>query len=102
MNETANPAYGVPASTGSAGAKGAAAAQVYYISDRPEAYEVAGEVSHEAAMEIARIIAERAARRFPDIEFRVDSQWHSQPQGMEPVAAYIESNWERWVEHVRA
>ena len=70
---------------------------VYYVSDRPEAYEVFGEVSHDEARNCARLIAKRAGRAFPDIEFRVDSVWHSQQHGMEKVAAYIEDHWQDWV-----
>lgn len=72
-------------------------AGVYYISNRPEAYEVFGEVSLEEASRIARLISEHAARHFPGIEFWVDSRWHSHQPGMEKVAAYIESHWQGWV-----
>lgn len=70
---------------------------IYYVSDRPEAYEVFGEVSYDEARDIGRLIAERAARRFPDVEFKLDGAWHSHQHGMEPVAAYIEDNWQAWV-----
>lgn len=70
---------------------------VYYISDRPEAYEVFGEVSHAEAKHIGRLIAAEAARVFPAIDFRVDSAWHSHQHGMEKVAAYIEAHWQDWV-----
>ncbi|MBI4984440.1 MAG: hypothetical protein HZC24_03605 [Rhodocyclales bacterium] len=69
---------------------------VYFISDRPEAYEVWGEVSHEEAKAIARTIAEHAARHFSDVEFRIDSAWHNHGPGMGKVADYIDSNWEAW------
>jgi hypothetical protein len=75
----------------------AAEAPVYYISDRPEAYELNGEVSHAEARAIGELIAERAARHFPGIEFKVDSAWHSHQHGMERVAAYIEDHWQEWV-----
>lgn len=70
---------------------------VYFISDRPEAYEVWGEVGHGEAIDIARLIAERAGRKFPDIEFRVDHGWHDHLPGMEKVAAYIEDHWQGWL-----
>lgn len=70
---------------------------VYFISDRPEAYEVFGEVGHGEAREIGRLIAEKAGTAFPDIDFRVDSAWHSHQHGMEKVAAYIEGHWQDWV-----
>jgi len=68
----------------------------YFISDRPEAYEVWGEVSYEDAKAIAKTIADHAARRFPDIEFRIDSAWHSHGSGLQKVAEYIDTNWEKW------
>lgn len=70
---------------------------VYYISDRPEAYEVFGEVGYEEAKHIGSLIAAEAARVFPDIDFRVDSAWHSHQHGMEEVAAFIEDHWQEWV-----
>ncbi|HEX8963989.1 MAG TPA: hypothetical protein VF801_13390 [Rhodocyclaceae bacterium] len=69
---------------------------VYYVSSRPEAYEIAGEVGHAEAMTIARTIAAHAGRRFPGVEFRVDDQWHTHQPGMEKVAAYIEDHWQEW------
>lgn len=69
---------------------------VYFVSSRPEAYEVGGEISHQEARTIGRLIAERAARRFPGVEFRVDDNWHPHQHGMEHVAAYIEANWKDW------
>lgn len=70
---------------------------IYYISNRPEAYEIFGEVPHEAAHCMGETIARQAALRFPDIEFRVDSTWHAHQRGMEKVTAYIESHWQHWV-----
>lgn len=84
------------------GVTGVVEKPVYYVSDRPEAYEIAGEVSHDEAAAIARTIVEHAGRRFPGIQFRVDSQWHSHQPGMEKVAAYIEEHWEHWIGQVRA
>ncbi len=81
---------------------GAVERPVYFVSDRPEAYEIAGEVGHEEAGEIGRLIAERAGHRFPGVEFRVDSEWHSQQPGMERVSAYIEEHWQHWVVQARA
>lgn len=72
--------------------------RVYYVSDRPEAYEVWGEVGHEEAGRIGRLIAEHAGRHFPDIEFRVDRDWHVHDGGMEHVAAYIDDHLPGWVE----
>jgi hypothetical protein len=69
---------------------------VYYVSARPEAYEVWGEVGHEEARRLGLMIAEHAARRFPNIEFRVDDAWHDHPPGMELVASYIDAHWPAW------
>lgn len=69
---------------------------VYFISDRPEAYEIWGEVGHGEAGMLARLIAEHAAKRFPHIEFRIDGEWHTHDHSMEPVTAYIEAHWQSW------
>jgi hypothetical protein len=82
------------------GVAGAVAKPVYYVSNRPEAYEVGGEVGDEEAAAIARTIAAHAARRFPGVDFRVDDQWHSHQPGMEKVAAYIEDHWQQWIGQV--
>lgn len=74
----------------------AAERPVYFVSDRPEAYEIFGEVGHDEAKAIGRMIVERAAARFPDIEFRIDGGWHSHPPAMDRVAVYIESHWQDW------
>lgn len=79
------------------GAAPAATLPVYFISDRPEAYEVWGEVAHDEARRIAAVIAARATEHFPDIEFRVDGAWHSHPPALGRVTAYIESNWQSWL-----
>lgn len=79
----------------------AAERSVYYVSNRPEAYEICGEVGHDEARDIGNLIAERAARHFPDVEFKVDSVWHSHQHGMEKVAAYIEDHWQDWVSESR-
>jgi hypothetical protein len=71
---------------------------VYYVSDRPEAYELWSEIDHEAAAKIGRLIAERAGRRFPGIEFRIDAGWHLHQPGMAEVAAYIEDHLSTWVD----
>ena len=81
---------------------GIVAKPVYYVSDRPEAYEITGEVSHEEAAAIGQAIVEHAGRRFPGVEFRIDGDWHSHQPGMETVAAYIEEHWQRWVEQARS
>lgn len=73
---------------------------VYYVSSRPEAYEIAGEVGHDAAAAIARTIAENASRHFPGVDFRIDDQWHSHQPGMEKIAAYIEDHWQHWTGQV--
>lgn len=78
-------------------AAAAAARPVYFVSNRPEAYEIWGEVDHDAAQRIGSIIARRAAERFPEIEFRVDADWHEHPPGMALVAAYIEGAWQSWI-----
>lgn len=70
---------------------------VYYISDRPEAYEVWGEVGPEKAGRLAEVIAEHAGRRFHGIEFRIDGNWHTHDQSMDKVAAYIEGHWQNWL-----
>jgi hypothetical protein len=70
----------------------AAERPVYYVSDRPEAYEIWGEISHDGAARIGRLIAERAGRHFPSIEFRVDGAWHLHQPGTERVAAFIEEH----------
>lgn len=80
----------------------AAERSVYYVSDRPEAYEIFGEVSHDEARDIGKLIAARAARYFPGVEFKVDSTWHSHQHGMEQVAAYIEDHWQDWVVESRS
>lgn len=71
---------------------------VYYVSNRPEAYEIFGEIERRQAQAIARAIAAQAAKRFPGIEFKVDDAWHRHQHGMEHVAAYIEANWQRWAD----
>ena len=68
----------------------------YFISDRPEAYEIWGEISREEARALARLIADHAARRFPHIEFRIDGNWHTHDHSTELAAAYIESHWQAW------
>lgn len=70
---------------------------IYFVSDRPEAYEIFGEVGHAEAKRFGQLIAACAGRHFPAIEFRVDSAWHSHQHGMEHVAAYIEAHWQEWV-----
>ena len=70
---------------------------VYYVSDRPEAYELWGEIGHADAARIGRLIAERAGRQFRDFEFRVDGNWHVHQPGTEQVAAYIEEHLQDWV-----
>ncbi|MDP1651830.1 MAG: hypothetical protein Q8L56_03810 [Rhodocyclaceae bacterium] len=75
---------------------------VYYISARPEAYEFWGEVGHDEALRLASLIAERAARRFRNIEFRVDADWHMHPPGMELVAAYIDDHLPAWMAELAA
>lgn len=74
----------------------AAARPVYYVSDRPEAYELWGEVGPDEAARIAGVIAERAGRRYPGIEFRVDHGWHDHPPALAPVSIYIEDHWLDW------
>jgi hypothetical protein len=69
---------------------------VYYVSARPEAYEIWGEVGREEARQFGQLIAEQAGRRFPNIEFRVDDIWHEHLPGMELVAAYIDGHWQAW------
>lgn len=91
----------VPSAAGDKGLRVAAARPVYFVSDRPEAYELWGEVGHDEAMAIARLIAERAARKFPAIEFRVDHGWHDHLPGMEKVSAYIEGHWQGWARSLR-
>lgn len=73
---------------------------VYYVSSRPEAYELWGEISHEDAARIGRLIAERARARFPDVEFQVDSEWHVHQRGADGVSAFIDDNLAAWVNEV--
>lgn len=75
---------------------------VYFISNRPEAYEIFGEVPHDAAQCMGETIAKHAAAHFPSIEFRVDGDWHAHQPGMEKVTAYIESHWQHWVTSCQA
>ena len=70
---------------------------VFYVSSRPEAYEIWGEVSHDDAREFGELIARKAAERFPHVEFQVTHDWHIQAHGMEAIASYIESHWQTWV-----
>ena len=70
---------------------------VYYLSDRPEAYELWSEVTHGEARNFAEQIARKAAELFPEVEFRVDGGWHSHQRGMEHIANVIEENWLDWV-----
>jgi hypothetical protein len=69
---------------------------IYFISDRPEAYEYWGEVGHMEAKALAHLISAHAAKRFPNVEFRIDSQWHSHDPVLGLVAAYIDSHWREW------
>lgn len=70
---------------------------VYFVSDRPEAYEIWAEVSHDEAERIGRTIAAHAHEDFPEIDFRVDHEWHVHPPGMEHVAAHIDAHLQSWV-----
>lgn len=79
----------------------AAGKPCYFISDRPEAYEVWAEVTVDEARGIARIIRDRAAARFPDIEFVVDGLWHQHQHGLERVANWIEECWPDWIEEAQ-
>lgn len=74
------------------------AGRIYYVSGRPEAYEIWGEVSHDEAAKIGRTIAGHAARHFPHVDFRVDGDWHVHQPGMEHVAAYIDGHLQAWVD----
>lgn len=69
---------------------------VYFVSDRPEAYEVWGEVNREEAKALARTIADHAGKRFSNVEFRIDGEWHGHDVAMGIVAAYIDSHWRQW------
>jgi hypothetical protein len=71
---------------------------VFFISNRPESYEVWGEISLGEAEVLARLIVEHASRRFPDIEFKIDGEWHTQDKSIkvQHAAAYIESHWQSW------
>ena len=71
------------------------ARRTYYVSSRPEAYEVWGEVSKGEALELAREIAHHAAEHFPDVDFAIDENWHTH-QAESDIAAYIEDNWIAW------
>lgn len=69
---------------------------IYYVSGRPEAYEVWGEITSSEAKAIATTIVRQAAARFPHVEFRVSDGWSMHGQGMNQIAAYIDKHWERW------
>jgi len=75
---------------------------IYYVSDRPEAYDIWGEIDHQTALRIGRLIAERAGSRFPEIEFRVDAGWHRHAPGTEIVTAFIEEHLAAWLDEVSA
>ena len=75
---------------------------VYYISARPETYELWGEVDHDMARRLADLIVERTAKRFPTIEFRIDEDWHMHPSGLEIVSTYIDDHLQTWVAEVSA
>lgn len=78
--------------------------RIYYVSARPESYEVWGEVSRDEAMAIAMAIVRHAAAHFPHIEFRVSDTWMLHDKDMNSVAAYIDKHWEKWAisAHARA
>lgn len=78
------------------------ARRIYYVSARPESYELWGEVSREDARTIAAAIVRQAAAHFPDIEFRVSDTWVLHDRDMNEVAAYIDAHWEKWAAAVRA
>ena len=46
-------------------------------------------------------IRDRAAARFPNIEFVVDGLWHQHQHGLEPVANWIEECWPDWIEEAQ-
>jgi len=69
--------------------------RTYYVSSRPEAYEVWGEISKGEAQGVAREIARHAAEHFPDVDFAIDENWHTH-QAEADIAAYIEDNWMAW------
>lgn len=76
--------------------EGLVARPVYFVSNRPEAYEISCEINRDAAIALARLIAERAGHKFPGIDFRVDGNWHTHDPALDHVAAYIESHWPGW------
>lgn len=69
---------------------------IYHVSDRPEAYEVWGEISRAEAKAIALTIARHAAARFPEVEFRVSDTWNLHGGRLNLVAAYIDKHWQGW------
>lgn len=73
---------------------------VYYVSIRPEAYEYWSEIGAEEARRLGELIAERAAKHFPAIEFRTDAAWHVHPSGLAPVAEYIDRHWKGWADEL--
>lgn len=75
---------------------------IYFVSDRPEAYEVWGEISPPEAEALARVIVRHASSRFPEVNFVIDSGWHSHARGLETVSAYIEENWPAWRDEASA
>lgn len=74
---------------------------VYYVSNRPEAYELSGEVGPAMAQQLAQLIAARASRRFRDIAFEIDAEWHVHEPGMERIAAYIDDHLPHWLHEAR-
>jgi hypothetical protein len=74
---------------------------IYFVSNRPEAYEYWGEVSRERAEILAKIIAEHASSRFPGIDFRIDSEWHAHDPRTANAAMYIEKHWLEWARACR-
>jgi hypothetical protein len=69
----------------------------YHVSDRPESYELWGEVSRAEARTIAEIIVMHAAKRFPRVDLVISGAWNVHDERTKLVTAYIEKHWRDWV-----
>lgn len=74
---------------------------IYHVSDRPESYELWGEVTRAEAREIAEAIVAHAAKRFPHVDFRVSGEWNVHGERTRLVTAYIEKHWQDWAKSLR-
>ena len=73
---------------------------IYFVSTRPEAYEIWGEIDRYTALRLARLIVERAEARFPAIDFQCDADWHVHTEETAVAAAFIEDHLPAWVAEI--